>query len=318
MKKAEIVVSELVVLSILAVSLVLLIIVFVFFGSILQEQAPKRECQWNLLLSAITKVPLVSAETLPPDCQMTRINVTKDQLISKEDLNKKEVIKFNRDYSNQKYVNFNPDNKDNEKQWLEYEMDSILANEIKDCWEVAWMGQMPIFKEWWSLFECKPDTNGEYKCDCSEGKDCKLYQELWDRVKVWNYQVKGPPVFCLLCSRIKFEDKIIADFKATPIKSLPEWMQKHPIAGDTQLRSYYEYTQDDVNRGLFAPAYIYSVDTPLAVVYARVNVKQPTQVWDAALEWTGIKDANEVNKPINSLSLIPYSEVGEKCTYIIG
>jgi len=316
MKKAEIVVSELVVLSILAVSLILLVIVFITFGSILQEQAPKRECQWNLLLSAITKVPLVSAETLPPDCQMTRINVTKDQLVKKEDLNKKEIETFNNKYPSQKYVNFNPAN---EKQLLEYEMDSILANEIKDCWEVAWMGQMPIFKEWWDMYKCETNKDtGKYDCECSPGKQCSLSGELYDKLKFWNYDVNGPPVFCLLCSRIKFDDSIVQEFRATPIKSLPEWMQKHPVAGDTQVRSYYEYTQDDVNRGLFAPDYIYSIDEPLAVVYARVNVKQPTQVWDKALEWTGIKDADQVNKPVNSLALMPYSKVGDKCTYIIG
>ncbi len=316
MKKRGELSSLLVTLIALVVALAVLVLVFVEFGEVLQEEATKKNCQWNLLVSARTKSPILGRETIPPDCKMTRKNITLEQLENKKKSNKKEIEKFNSDYEDFKYVNFNLDI---DEELLEFEMNRIIANEIKDCWEVAWMGQMPIFQEWWSLIECETDKDtGEYKCDCVEGRECKPIHTLIEKVTFWNNDFATPPAFCLLCSRIKFDDKLKETFKEKEIKSLPEWMQKHPVVVDPQKRSYYEYTKDDVNRGIFAPDYVYRVDEPLAVVYARINVFKPVQFGEKFLKWAGIIGLDKVNKPINTLSLIPYSEVSEKCTYIIG
>ena len=315
MKKRGELSSLLVTLITLVVALAVLVLVFVEFGEVLQEEATKKNCQWNLLVSARTKSPILGRETIPPDCKMTRKNITLEQLENKKKSNKKEIEKFNAKYEDSTYFNFNIDV---DEELLEFEMDRIIANEIKDCWEVAWMGQMPIFQEWWSLIKCETNDEGDYKCDCVEGKECKFIPGLIEKVKFWNNDLNRPPAFCLLCSRIKFDDDLKETFKEKEITSLPEWMQKHPVLVDPQKRSYYEYTKDDVNRGIFAPDYVYNFDEPLAVVYSRVNVFKPLGYAERFLQWTGIKNPDKAHKPINVLSLMPYSEVSEKCTYIIG
>ncbi len=315
-KRGESEVSLLVTLVGLALALALLVIVVIEFGEVLQEKATKRNCQWNLLISSLTKSPILSTETIPPDCKMVTKEITLEELENKKKSNKKEIERFNAKYEDSKYVNFHLDI---DRELLEYEMDRIIANEIKDCWEVAWMGQMPIFKEWWSLIDCeKEEKTGEYKCNCVKGKECKFIPGLIEKVQFWNNDFTTPPAFCLLCSRIKFDDKLKETFKEKEITSLPEWMQKHPVVVDPQRRSYYEYTKDDVNMGIFFPEYIYEVDEPLAVVYARVNVYKPIQYGEQVLKWIGIMDPDKIHKPINILSLMLYSEVSEKCTYIIG
>lgn len=313
MKKAEVGVTELVYLLAFAVALIILVLVFSGFGDVLQKAATKKDCQWNLLLSSITKAPIIGTETIPPECQMTRVNITKKQLEDRKSANKREIEEFNKDYENNQYISFRPTIS---KELMEYELDKVVANEIKDCWEMAWMGQMPLFKEWWSLLKCEIDSEGKFKCGCAAPKeDCSALGEVWDRIKVWNYDVQRPPAFCVLCSRIKFDDEIKKEF-TDEIKSLPEWMQKHPVLVDAQKRSYYEYTKDDANKGLFAPSYKYKVDKPLAVVYARVNVLKPQHWAENVLEWTGIK--GEASEPVNILSIMPYDEVTNVCTYIIG
>ncbi len=310
--------SVIVTLIILLVSLAVLVLVYNEWGKTLLEDATKRNCQWNLLLSSITKSPILSTETIPPDCKMTRKNITLEQLEKKKKSNKKEIEKFNAKYEDSKYVYFHTEGDKGKvnRELLEYEMDRIIANEIKDCWSVAWMGKMPIFQEWWSLIECDEDKiTGEYKCDCKK-EECSLGKEIIEKVQFWNNNFATPPAFCLLCSRIKFDQETQDKFGGKEITSLPEWMQKHPVLVDPQKRSYYEYTKDDVNRGIFFPRYVYNVDEPLAVVYSRINVYQPVQYGERI--WEGISSSYEASKPINVLSLMPYSEVSEKCTYIIG
>lgn len=314
-KKGQDLSPILVTLIVLVVSLAVLLLVYKEFGDVLEEEAMKKNCQWNLLLSSFTKSPVLGVETIPPDCQMTRKIITLEQLEDKKKSNQKEIDEFNKKYKNSKYVSFHSNS---EEELLEYEMDRILADEIKDCWNVAWMGQMPIFQEWWSLIKCETDKDGDYKCGCTENEECSLPKEVLSRLQFWDYESSGPPAFCLLCSRIKFEDKLKEKFNAREITSLPEWMQKHPVLIDVLQRSYYEYTMDDVNKGIFAPDYVYSVEEPLAVIYARVNVYKPIQYAETFLKWTGIIDKDKVHKPVNVLSLMPYSEVSEKCTYIIG
>lgn len=323
-KKAQGDLSPLLVsLVVLVVSLGVLLLVYIEWGDVLEEESLKKNCQWNLLLSAFTKSPVLGIETIPPDCKMTRKNITLEQLEDKKRSNKKEIDEFNKKYKDSKYVSFHSNS---EEELLEFEMNRVIANEIKDCWDVAWMGQMPIFQEWWNLIECEPDKEGDFKCGCPENKECSLPEEVSSRLRFWNYEASGPPAFCLLCSRIKFDEGVKEKFNDKIITSLPEWMQKHPVLIDALRRSYYEYTKDDVNRGIFAPEYLYEVDEPLAIVYARVNVYKPLQYAETLVRWTGVimggynklMSSERKHKSINVLSLIPYSEVSKKCTYIIG
>ena len=306
--------SVIVTLVVLLVSLAVLVLVYNKFGEALLEDVEKKNCQWNLLLSSVTKSPILSTETIPPNCKMTRKNITLEQLEKKKKSNKKEIEKFNKDYEDAEYVNFHSDI---DKELLEFEMDRVIANEIKDCWSVAWMGKMPVFQEWWSLIDCKPKDDGDYECSCPENKECSLPKEVLSRLQFWDYEVSGPPAFCLLCSRIKFNQEIQDAFRGEEIVSLPEWMQKHPVLVDPQKRSYYEYTKDDVNKGIFYPTYKYRVNEPLAVVYSRVNIYKPIQYGERLFEGLSL-GSYESSKSVNMLGLMPYSEVGEKCTYIIG
>jgi hypothetical protein len=302
-RKAELVASQLVTLVVISVSLIVLLIVYAGFNSVLKAETLQRECQWNLMQNAFTKNPITGGEAIPPDCEMLRVNLSKKQLEKKISTSKKEIIDFDTKYYENKYTSFNIDKN---QDMLEYELDRIIANEIKSCWEVAWMGQMPIFKEWWDLFTCYGD---ERVCKCKT-KDCG---NIGKAIDISN---SAAPAFCLICSRIKFDDEIQTEFESKIISTLPEWMKNHEVITDAKSRSYYEYVMDDDNIGIFAPEYKYQVNEPLAVVYGRVNVLRPQQAIEGIGNFVGILD--ETSKAQNFLGLIPYSEVSNKCTYIIG
>ena len=60
-------VNAMVILVIFVVSLVVLLFVAQRLGGGILESASKRSCQWNLVLNALTKAPIVATESIPPE-----------------------------------------------------------------------------------------------------------------------------------------------------------------------------------------------------------------------------------------------------------
>jgi hypothetical protein len=134
--------------------------------------------------------------------------------------------------------------------------------------------------------------------------------------------------FCVLCARIKFDEKVQKEFKVMDTgkyKSINLWMANNPRQAGSK-ESYYEYILDDTQKQSFfnTPIFEYSTDKPYAVVFVRLNmqgaldaVTKASYFIDKTLSYSDSNTAEPVNYA-NVLRLVPYESLSDECDYLVG
>ncbi|MEA3514917.1 MAG: hypothetical protein U9R34_05550, partial [Nanoarchaeota archaeon] len=177
-------------------------------------------CQYNLFVTSATKTPIIQNINIPPECQMKRITLTYDELAKNKAKAQKEIKKHNDKFKENPEFKFSYDIT-NDDDLIRYEMDKAIAKELRSCWQIGWQGNMNFFDEWWRFY------------DLPWGDDPPSQEKAWDS---WITKLAGsplrPPINCIACSRIKFDDNLEARFQNENIKTINEWMQKTPIPAD--------------------------------------------------------------------------------------
>jgi len=278
--------NTLVVLVALAVSLIVLLSATGMFADVIEKVADTSVCTWSLGLNAMLD--------LPPHCRAKYTTLTIGNLSKRTKYAKNRIIDFEADsgkYSEalNKFPHKDSYNSDNDAILYEFAMDEYIAKSLKSCWAKI-PRNAPIFSEW----------------------DEHLIKR---------------PVNCILCERIKFGNDVKEKFSHKhEIDSLDVWMDYNPIfsikdaPGKVEYedpRSYSQYLEDEVSGGYFSHNFVYSVDEPIAVLYARVNPFKGFTWAQRGLSRIGWYPKEEVSEPVNLITIVPYKEVGERCDYLV-
>ena len=129
-----------------------------------------------------------------------------------------------------------------------------------------------------------------------------------------------PPTFCAICARIKFENDI------NEKGSVGLWLQNTPVddVGSLSKMSYAQYLENDNFKGmLIGPgSYEYTAPTTYAVVYARINTYQSEKLFMNALKGinsvVSSKDRFNATSDIQMIKLVPYQNLKNECTMLVG
>lgn len=276
-----------------------LLIIFVLFATALiiwwypkiylffEESASQGKCQVSVAASGLTKSIALGKETIEINCPANRITINKTNLDPNYQKSK-EAIQAWAKYD--KYANtapyFRKQGGQPQKELIyEHALDGVVAGEMKDCWEKVFKGKIPVFNQWWNLFGYEEESS------------------FWE---VWNIEKRGPPVFCIVCSRIKFNEKDMEAINLTKeITSLNEWMYNTPESAKT-LIPYYDYIIDgQTPSALLTPEYIYDTREPYAVIYKRVNIHKLGEIIQGIASWLGY----EPMEAASTLELVPYNKI---------
>jgi len=290
---------------------VLLIVVFVMLGLIpgftqkLQAAESASTCSWSILLASVQKLGSAGiAQGIPEGCKAIMVNVSMKDIEKNQRLASNRISEFMNKpdiYKSQYFTNTNKETIN------EFALDKIIADELVDCWEKVFKGKMPLFDNWWRLYDWKGSSP----------------QSGPEAVTAWFLPgtIRGPPVNCVICSRITFSDEVISQFKQKQIISLENWMSLNPVPRTNTPYLQYIY-EGQTGTNLFKPKYSFVVDERgLAVLYQRVNVHELESAITTPLKWLGA--IPEKTPDLNYLKLVPYSQEaiisqdGEGCTLII-
>jgi len=338
-------------LILLVLALFLLLMVVAKFTGVLELFADKSQCQWSFFLSSQTK--FFGKQTVPPECRMTPITVTKEMLDENlwninrrfDEITDPELgDKYEESAPNIRQMG-KPDGKKRSltpKEKYELALYDIVAREMKVCWEKVLHGKFPLFDKWHNLIDFTLfgflRTEAEANPHVLEGDQFKPKSAFAKGVSTF-VKAYGPPTCCVICSRIKFDKDVLEIFgldkeededKKEPakpgeiatladpeMKLLTDWLKSNPVPADVKKRSYYEYTLGDNPTGLFEPKYTFKIDEPVAIVYTRINIHKGWEWTQNIVSWAGIW-GGKPDKDINTLVVLPYREVGERCHYAVG
>jgi len=314
MKKSQIAVDTLIGLAILAVAVAIVgVLVYPEVKDLFETESTKGACEWSLVVHSLTK--LSDFSLVPAECRAHRLEISLDDL-EKYHFTARKRIKIYKE-NPEKYgpvLQFF-DNPDDSNQLNEWVLNMFVAKEMQDCWEKVFKGRLPLFDKWWNLYDWG-------------WSDAKLGEQK-DYIDAVIGKFKGPPVNCILCSRIRFSDDLTEAFGSrVNIDSLDVWLKNnYPIAGG---RSYYEILTDGQSeiKGLFAPAFEYSIDKPLAVLYEKIYYYHGAEAWlDKAFKT--IAGGEKGTYELNYLKIVPYTQEdiimpkkqdgsgGEGCTFLL-
>ena len=210
---------------------------------------------------------------------------------------------------------------------MEWKLNEMIAKEMKNCWDITGQGKADLFDQWWNLLECRKEGNGE-RVPCTEdnfkGLTTKnIIEEWWDKDVYWppNWDVTKPPTFCVLCSRIKFDETAQKNLPPK-VDKMGAWLASNPIAktGPGSKIPYAVYLQNDDFEGIWASehSYSYSTTEPLAVLYARVNIFKLREWAEIANVVVFGEEEDNIPESVQVLKLIPYQEIPTECTYLVG
>ncbi len=265
----------------------LLVLWFPKFYTLFEKSATKSKCELSIGISSLTRSVALGKETIEINCPANRITINKTTL-DKNYAKSKEAIQAWAKFD--KYANtapyFRKQGAQPQKELIyEHALDQAIAQEMKDCWEKVFRGKLPVFDQWWKIFGYEDES------------------KFW---QVWNIEKKGPPVFCIVCSRIKFNQQDMQEINLTKeITSLNEWMYNTPADMKT-LTPYYDYIiEGQTPSDLLTPEYIYNTNEPHAVIYKRVNIHKLGEIIQGVASWLGYQPMETVNK----LELVSYNKI---------
>jgi hypothetical protein len=245
--------------------------------------------------------------------------------------------------------------KENTKEWA---MDKTIANEMKYCWDITGRGKLDLFSNWGIIQckqgdgAFRPCTNDEMKKIYEENKGKALVSGMvggilgvktpviggitlgassaiasaaagpliWERI-LGNIKEDTAPTFCVLCARIKFDEEVKNSFQNNEIKSMGAWLANNPVTdiGDYSKVSYAQYLQNDAFKGIWASnqGYSYTPNQAYAVLYTRVNTFGMPKYYDNFVTLASGATSSDV-KDIQTIQLVEYKDIQNKCTVLIG
>lgn len=326
-KKAAVGVETFVRSAAILIALVALVLVVPHFTKQLFAAGEKGECQWSVLVSALTRTPGLSLENIPISCKANYMNMTLEDVQA----NYKTAVKAIKGYKdkgpeyNDIYKIFNTLNSEN--QLAEWSTNKIIADEMVSCWDKVWKGQMPMFDEWWKIIGYSKSSADAETLSKAQGLPGKEEEMRWYHYAyLWNLQWKSPPTFCIICARIKFGKDLPWALGKNDVDSLATWMMFNQVPRTNA--NYFEYLlSEDMKKtpALFrSHAIKYDVLKPYAVIYQRINIHKVDEVSQGILDTIGLTRTEETDKKVDRVLLIPYDSVllpydqgGANCNYVI-
>lgn len=279
-------------------------------------------CNWNLLVHAFTKMG--GKEIVPAECQAKRITVDEPMLNAQLKYASRRMNKMLEEAKDEKLKEqyklilkqFNDPK--NEQQLYEFALNKIVADELKNCWTKVFQGKLPLFDEWYNKFDLR--LWGIF----AEDKELKEMNEK-DFITAWKglgiANVYGPPTFCVICSRIKFDKNIEKKLGKSKVTSLKDWLSFNPMPrtnepymrflADGRTKAHDSEEGQPSENALYFQKFDYSisVEEPLAVLYSRVNTYKATQWVGNVGGWLGITEAPQ--EAVDRLAIIPYNNVAK-------
>ena len=312
-------------------SLTLLIVLLIVYSGFFEGDI-NSICKLSALANSKARIP-GAGESIKLECEMDILTITMQDLEKGMEQAERKIIDFNKKFDPD--YTLNPENKIDQKEWV---LNKIMANELRRWWSNMGAGNLNLFSNWWWFFGC----GGENKIDCED-------EGMLNKLKVWNWKTYGPPTFCVIGTRIKFDQDIKNEFKSE-ITSLNEWLYNNPIPYTD--KSYYEYLSEEAHEGydLFRQNYYdYNTNEPMAVVFININQNMLetssneiiNQLREKPVETlagialfskkkyllgasalllggggsTAIK-ATSIKTMFNTITILPYSKLNETCTVI--
>lgn len=319
MSKGQLLSGKLLTIVILTVSMVVLLMTSTSFGNVIRNVAKTSSCNWNFAVNAIT--------SLPPECEATYSTLTMKNLSKGTVRAAKRIEEFNaepRKYAKAlEHFPYQEKYSEEDLTLYEYAMDEYIAKRMKSGWDKVWKGKLPIFDDWWNIVDWT--FFGFTDAEAEKGRTVQGEEAI----DIWLLKVYDPPTFCVLLERIKFGEDIkkkFGDRGRLRIDSLSPWMDNNPLVAKGSVPNkihyydntpYSKYLEDDVHVGLFRQRFNYELDKNYAILYSRVNVYKGKQYAETVLDWLGVYDEEDLSKPINVISLVPYEEIGQRCHVLI-
>jgi hypothetical protein len=302
--------------TLIRLGIMLVVFAVVFLGILpvfqqkLAEAGETSKCEWSILLASVQKIGSAGiAEGIPEGCKAKQVQITMANLEKGQKLAKSRISSYVADENSKKMYNpqffTDPDSKD---QLLEFALDKIIADEMVACWEKVFKGNMPLFDQWWRLYDFPWS---------------KTTEDAGQAFSKWYVPgtMHGPPVNCIICSRITFADDVLKWSGGKHIASLEEFLKNNPVPRTSTAYLQYLY-EGQTGPDAFKPKYSFSVDEEgLAIMYERVNMHKTEETIKFPLRLLGL--TSDVID-INHLVLVPYNQEkitsvdnGEGCTLII-
>ena len=239
-----------------------LVMLMLFAGKLAAQLgiiSEQEECQWNLLVSAIGKTgSIIDIQTIPVECKNQDVTIGASDVQARMGRAQKEmqqlISKRQLTYTNSGAFDYF-DNPNDKKQIAAWALNSLLAEQMKACWDKVLHGKVNAFDEW-------PPS---------------LYENLKSTVDRFDTQ-KSAVTTCVLCSRIKFsvDDPLQPQLLAGPLKSFSTFVRAALVPKDAAKRTYYDYFYSGVEPRMplvtFTAPYVSAelpVNQTLALLYVR-------------------------------------------------
>ncbi len=318
-----------------AIGILIVLVAFLFmvpsFRTLLFEAGEKGECQWNVLVSALTRTPGLGFENIPVECKAKYMDVSLKDLQENYAQASLAIKKYNAEQKNPAYNEIRKkfNNPNSEAQLAEWSANKIVADEMVDCWDKVWKGELPLFDSWHKLIDydrtvilgLTPQQRADAQAKGIPLDSAKM--KWYQYAQLWNLRFQEPPTFCVLCSRIKFAEDVRTALPHLKIDSLTEWMIVN--AASMSKESYYQYTLSDFLKNI-PQSYEYDVAEPVSIIYSRINKHQIGVVSQGLLKFIGLLDSDPVKdrNQVDKISVLPYDKVimpynkgGANCHYIL-
>jgi hypothetical protein len=295
--------------TLIRLGIVAVIFLVVFLGIFpgverkLEAAETKGKCEWSILLSAVRKGGTASlAEGIPEGCKADVRTITMKDLDLRFARNRLETIQGQAMYD--KTAPYFRSQKINDALVEEFALDRVIADELERCWTKVFRGKMPLFDEWWRLYNCR--TPEGKSVPCSKIEDFARFAipvyGVWTVFAGKTDFENRAPVNCVLCSHILFDDEVKKRFGGAPITSLREWMANNQVPNTD--KAYLEYLTEGqtLQSAIFTRGqYDFEVTNDgLAILYERINAQQLGQF--LGISFGGLTEDQ------NFLKLMPYQQ----------
>ncbi len=338
-KRGEITTSEIgkAILSLVILAF-FIAIMFPALKLLFEDTAGAGACKWELFLTTFSRI--TGERSIPQSCRMQIHTITKENLTRRradklytpvQEAERGMKLWWDDNRFGESAPYFRGSYKDtylpDEPILYEWAADKIVAERMRYCWDKVDQGNVQLFDNWYDVIDWHIFGYGE---DAKPKPVWGNEQEAWE---TWFMNIKKPPVLCIICDQIKFDNDLQQMFGSRDIISLDEWMRNSPLpedvlAGSNRIASYYEYVTPQL--GFFEPKYSYQMSEPQAVIYTRIPlwdvnvfniIEQPTEIIDDFVVWSGIQiyslARDGLPKKVDRIHVIPYREVSARCNFVI-
>jgi len=345
------------------IGILIVLVAFLFmvpsFRDLLFEAGEKGECQWNILISALTRTPGLGFENIPVECRAKYMNVSLADVQEYYPLASKEIMRYNAEVlKNPDYQKINKVFSDPTKtsQLAQWSVNKIVADEMVNCWEKTWKGELPLFDVWYRLVDyenivTKQDISN-LKQDATTFKagvgsaspalntllsilpidsvidladkfltsNKKDWSSL-DYLKFWNLRFQRPPVFCIVCTRIKFNQDVRNALPSLKGRAFTEWLKVNKVPMTKE--SYMSYILPNNLKG-YKHEYSYDTTKPVAILYSRINIHKTATVPTDFMTFIGMNPTDPEPDKSDKIAVVPYDKVilpfsksGANCDYVL-